>query len=244
MKNQLDPSRGLERRSFLGVAAAAFGTAALGRRATLPSLPGPEARLTFPEFVRAFGPVARELVRDTSRMGEDRYLQTLASFAVRLVDVPIPEMRQTSKGDGPRNFMGVNEGGEDDPFVVLHWRLEPGARIGLHPHLYGNVVTLGLEGEAMIQNYEMVGDPDFDRREPFPVCKVHEQILRAGEINVVPLSHGYVHGFVAGPAGARGLDITTRIRDKRPTPSLQVSPKALDAARGLYEGTWRHEEKK
>jgi len=244
MQDEIDPSRGLERRSFLGVAAAALGTAALGQSRFSPSLPGSEARLTFAEFVRGFGPMGRELVRDTSRMGEDRYLHTLASFAVRLVDVPIPEMRQTSKGDGPRNFIGVNEVGEDDPFVVLHWRMEPGSRIGLHPHLYGNVVTLALEGEAMIQNYEMVGDADFDRRDPFPVRKVHEQILRPGGINIVPLAHGYIHGFVAGPAGARGLDITTRIRAKRPTPSLEVSQKAIDAARGVYEGTWRPEEKK
>jgi quercetin dioxygenase-like cupin family protein len=244
MHHAADPARGLERRSFLGAAAAALGATALGDRHLSPLLRGPETRLTFPEFVRAFGPVAKELVGDTSRLGEDRYLHTLASYAVRLVDVPVPEMRQTSKGDGPRNFMGVNDGGEDDPFVVLHWRLEPGARIGLHPHIYGNVVTLGLEGEARIQNYETVGAPDFDRRDPFQVRKIHEQILRPGEINVVPLSHGYVHGFVAGPAGARGLDITTRIRPKRPTPSLEVSPKAIDAARGVYEGTWRYEEKK
>jgi len=243
MTHEIEPSRGLERRSFLGAAAAAFGTVALGQSPLSPARPGPQPRLTYPEFVKAFGPVARDLVRDTSRLGEDRYLHTLASYAVRLVDVPVPEMRQTTKGAGPHNFMGANEVGDDDPFVVLHWRMEPGSRIGLHPHLYGNVVTLGLEGEALIQNYEVAGDPDFDRKEPFHVRKIHEQILRPGEINLVPLSHGYVHGFVAGPAGARGLDITTRIREKRPTPSLEVSPNAIDAARGLYEGTWRYEKK-
>jgi hypothetical protein len=243
MQDSLDRSRGPERRSFLGVAAAAFGTAAFGHRQISTALADPRSRLTFPEFVRAFGPIARELVRDTSRLGEDRYLHTLASYAVRLVDVPIPELRQTTKGPGPHNFMGANDVGDDDPFVVLHWRMEPGSRIGLHPHIYGNVVTLGLEGDAVIQNYEVVGVPDFDCTASFQVRKIHEQILRPGEINIVPLSHGYVHGFVAGPSGARGLDITTRIRDKRPTPSLEVSPRPLDAARGLYEGTWRYEKK-
>ena len=160
MQDELDPSRGLERRSFLGVAAAAFGTAALGHEPILFSSPrfGSAPHVSRVR-ARPSRPIARDLVRDTSRIGEDRYLHTLASFAVRLVDVPIPEMRQTSKGDGPQNFMGVNEVGDDDPFVVLHWRTGARrSRIGLHPHLYGNVVTLGLEGEAVIQNYEMVGD--------------------------------------------------------------------------------------
>jgi hypothetical protein len=243
MHREPDPSRGLERRSFLGVAAATFGTAALGRRPFSAPLPGSQTRLAFPEFVKAFVPIARELVRDTSRMGEDRYLQTLASYAVRLVDVPVPELEPWGMGEGPKKFIGSNEVGEDCPFVVLHWRMEPGSKIGLHPHIYGNVVTLGLEGEAVIQNYEVDGEPDFDRQGPFPVRRIHEQILRPGEINLVPLSHGYVHGFVAGPAGARGLDITTRIRPKRPTPSLDVSQKPIDAARGVYEGTWRYEKK-
>jgi hypothetical protein len=246
MHEELDHLAGVvvERRSFLSVAAAAIGAGALGRASFGPPAVAAEPRLTLPEFRQAFVPIARDLLRDVSRMGEDRYLHTLASFAVRLADVPVPEMRRTTKGDGPHNFIGANEGGDDDPFVVLHWRLESGAKIGLHPHTYGNVVTLGLDGEAVVQNYEMVGDADFERVAPFPVRKVHEQILRPGEINFVPLSHGYVHGFVAGPSGARGLDITTRIREKTRNASLEVSPKAIDAARGLYEGTWRFEREK
>jgi hypothetical protein len=243
MQKAIDSSRGLERRSFLGAAAAALGAATLGTRDAFAASARPETRLTFAEFVRAASPVARDLVGDTSRMGEDRYLHTLASFAVRLAEVPVPEMNQTSKGDGPRTFIGVNDTDDDCPFVVLHWRLEAGARIGLHPHIYGNVVTLGLEGEALIQNYEVAGEPDFDRKEPFQVRRIHVQILRPAEINLVPLAHGYVHGFVAGPSGARGLDITTRIKEKRRTPSLVVSEKPIDAARGLFEGTWRYDEK-
>jgi quercetin dioxygenase-like cupin family protein len=234
----------VERRSFLSVAAAAICATTQGRRAVGPLAPTAEPRLTLPEFLKAVVPVARELVADTTRMGEDRYLHTLASFAVRLVDVPVPEMRRITKGDGPHNFIGANETDDDCPFVVLHWRMEPRARVSLHPHTYGNVVTLGLEGEALIQNYEVDGVADYERATPFTVRKTHEQILRPGEINLVPLAHGYVHGFVAGPKGARGLDITTRIRDKQPNVALEVAATPIDAARGLYEGTWRFEGKK
>lgn len=227
-----------ERRSFLGLAAAAIAEAARGGRTSRSPTIGEDLRLTVAEFAKIFVPMARELLRDTSRMGEDRYLHTLASLAVRLVDVPVPELRQNSKGDLPKTFIGANEIGDDAPFVVLHWKMEPSAKVGLHPHTYGNVVTLGLEGEAVIENYEMVGEPDFDRKEPFDVRKVHEQILRPFDTNLVPLSHGYVHGFTAGPSGARGLDITTRIREKRPNATLKVSPKSGNAGFGIFEGRW------
>lgn len=246
MKHRSDNEPGVfvERRSFLSVAAAALGAAALGRAPTYASMPTADTRLDFAEFLRVVVPIAKELIGDKSRMGEDRYLHTLASYAVRLADVPIPKMRQTTKGLGPHNFIGANEAGDDCPFVVLHWRIEPGAKVGLHPHTYGNVVTLGLEGEAVVQNYEMVETADFKRVEPFTVRRVQEQILRPGSVNLVPLTHGYVHGFVAGPTGARGLDITTRLYERQPNTSLEISPKPVDAARGLYEGVWRFERDK
>lgn len=194
--------------------------------------------LDFEEFLAEAVPLARDLVGDTSRTGQDRYLFSLAALAACLRDVPVPELRET-KSTPPRNFIGVNEC--DAPFTVLHWRVEPGGRIGLHPHIYGNVVTLCLEGEVRIENYEMTGKRDFDTRESFQVRRAHDQHLLPGCVNLLNLEHGYVHGFEAGPAGARGLDITTRIREKRSTPSLVVSPEPLDVARALFEGRWKHD---
>lgn len=188
-------------------------------------------------FVREAVPLAEALLADKSRLGQDRYLHTIAALAVRLRDVPLPEMRETSKDSKARTFLGAHE--FEAPFTILHWRLEPGARIGLHPHIYGNVVTLCLGGEVHIENYEMVNERDFDRAEPFEVRRTHDQILLPGDINLVSLEHSYVHGFVAGPEGAQGLDITTRIRDKRPTPTLIVSPQAIDAERRIFEGRWQ-----
>ena len=62
--------------------------------------------------------------------------------------------------------------------------------------------------------------------------------MSPGDLNVVSLEHGYVHGFWAGPAGARGLDITTRIKPKRSTPVLAVEPEPTDAARRIFAGRW------
>lgn len=236
------PGVHVERRSFLGLAAASL---LLARRTGVGTHAGvlpDDLELDYEAFRALAVPVARELMADTSRLGEDRYLHTLAALAVRLVDVPVPELRRKGDGyEGPRTWIGANDGGEEDPFVVLHWKMEPGSEIGLHAHTYGNVVTLGLEGATRIRNFEMVGERDFEKREVFRMRRCAEQVLTPGAINLVPLAHGYCHGFVAGPQGARGLDITTRILPKRTAPLLEISGEPLDELGCEFEARWRFE---
>lgn len=225
----------IERRSLFGLCAA------LG---LLPRLGATRARaeeftLDFDGFLNEAVPLAEELIGDTSRAGQDRYLCALAALAAGLRDVPVPEMNETTAKDSPaRTFLGANEC--DAPFTVLHWRLEPGARIGLHPHLYGNVLTRCLAGEARVENYELAGVPDFETNEPFQVRRTNDQVLLPGSMNLLNLEHGYVHGFVAGPQGARGLDITTRIKPKCATPTLLVGKATGAESQRLFEARWRH----
>lgn len=234
------PGVHVERRSFLALAAASLLLARRTGASTHAGALPDDLELDYEAFLALAVPVARELVADTSRAGEDRYLHTLAALSVRLVDVPIPELRRKAMGyEGPGTWIGANDGGEDDPFVVLHWKMEPGSEVGLHAHTYGNVVTLGLEGTARIRNYEVVGEPDFETKGSFRVQRTTEQVLRAREINLVPLAHGYCHGFVAGREGARGLDITTRIKPKRTAPSLEVADEPLNELGTEYEARWR-----
>ncbi len=231
---EVAPGVVVERRCFLTMAAAAFGVSGFSGRVDARARLHPERRITLEEFLTEVVPVARELKADTSAVGEDRYLHTLASFAVRLGEVALPEMHPS--GQGPNTFIGVSWGG--DPFVVLHWRMEPGAFIRLHPHTYGNVVTVGLEGQARVRNFETLAAPDFESAAPVRLRLTNDQLLTPGRINLVPLSHGFVHGFQAGAAGARGLDITTRLRDKRPTPYLDVEENPVDGENRIYTGRW------
>ncbi len=234
LRSALEVESGLRisRRSLLGFAGV-LGLAPIARGAAQ------SGELDFEGFLREAVPLANDLVGDTSRVGQDRYLHAIASFAACLSGVPVPEMRDNTSPTSPaRTFIGDNPC--DAPFTVLHWRMEPGARIGLHPHIYGNVVTLCLEGEVRIENYEMVGERDFETREPFEVRRNNDQVLLPGGINLVSLEHGYVHGFEAGPAGARGLDITTRIRERKPTPTLVLGTEPVDAGRRIFEGTWKY----
>ena len=104
-------------------------------------------------------------------------------------------------------------------------------------HTYGNVVTLGQDGEALVSNYEQVGPRTFATDADVTVVRVEEQVLRRGDVNLVSLERHYVHGFVAGPAGASGLDITTRIRPRDKSPTLEVLA-AVDADERTFRARW------
>ena len=233
---QVSPGVVVERRCFLKTLAVGFGALSIRGVATA-HLAGSDERLTYEEFLTEVAPVARKLVGDISLAGQQRYLLTLASYAVRLADAPVPAMRDSGQGAGPGTFIGAIPGG--DPFIVLHWRMEPGTIIRPHAHTYGNVLTLALEGEIRVENYEMVGARDFDAKGTFKARKTQSQILTPGQVNLVNLERDYIHGFQAGARGGRGLDITTRIKERRETtPYLNLSKKPVEIEPGIYEASW------
>ena len=233
---ELLPGVIVERRCFLRTVALAFSSLAVPGIATAQLARASDERLSYEEFLKEVIPVARKLVSDKSLVGQHRYLLTLASYAVRLADVPVPPMRDSGQGASAGTFIGANPGG--DPFIVLHWRMEPGTVIRAHPHTYGNVLTLSLEGEIRVENFEMVGVRDFDARGTFKVRKTQSQVLTPGRVNLVNLERDYIHGFQASARGGRGLDITTRIREKRDTPYLSLSRKPAEREPDIYEASW------
>lgn len=233
---QISPGVVVERRCFMKTAALAFGSLSIPGVATA-HLGRSNERLTYEEFLKEVVPVARKLVSDTSLAGQQRYLLTIASYAVRMADAPVPAMRDSGQGAGAGTFIGAIPGA--DPFIVLHWRMEPGSIIRPHAHTYGNVMTLALEGEVRVENFEMVGARDFDARGTFKARKTQSQLLTPGQVNLVNLESGYVHSFQAGTRGGRGLDITTRIKPRRETtPYLKLANKPVEIEPGVYEASW------
>jgi len=234
-EREVAPGVVVERRSFMKVFGAALAASSV---VGIPWAGAEEVihnELTYAEFLELAIPIAKQLVSDSTPLGQDRYLLTLASIAVRLSDVPLPEMRDSGQGAGPGTYIGFNPGG--DPFTVLHWKMKPGSAIRVHAHTYGNVVTLGLEGDASIENYEVAGERRFAPDSKFNVRRTREQWLTRGGVNLVNLERDYIHGIEAGSRGARGLDITTRIKAKEPTPYLVFSGR-LTNADGTRPATW------
>jgi hypothetical protein len=232
---EVSPGVTVVRRSAVFTLAGLFAAALPSGAARAQAQAMAQSSLTFEAFLSEAKPIAAALIGDTSRIGQSRYLLGVAAVAARLSDVPVPErMNDSGQGETPGTFVGFNPGG--DPFNVLHWRMEPGARIRPHAHTYGNVVTLGLAGEALVENFEVVGERDFATNAAFEARRTHAQILQPGSVNLINLERDYMHGFTAGAAGARGLDITTRLAPRAPTPYL-IIPAAADR-NAVFSAHW------
>ena len=196
--------------------------------------------LPFDQFLAQANPLAQRLVGDVSASGQYRYLRSIAALASKLHSVPIPgKWNNTDQGETPKSYrIGFNPGG--DPFKVLHWRLEPGAICRPHAHTYGNVVSIGLEGLARVRNYEVVGGPNYESGGTFLVRQTVDQLLEPGSVNLVSLVKNYIHGFDAGPDGARGLDITTPLKPRpvHSTPYLSIGKTPVDEFHRTFEASW------
>lgn len=235
-----EPGCTIERRHLLTFASSVLLGAAATVRPAFAALadevlatPASE-RIGLDAFLAEVVPVAKALVADGSAVGQDRYLHALAMAACRLADLQPPELRPSGQGEGAS--IGVHPGG--DPFVVLHWKLEPGARIRPHAHTYGNVVTVGLAGDCVVRHWDVEGERHADAGRPVRVRCTRARRLVFGGIDLVSLEHDCVHGFVAGELGARGLDITTRLRDKQPTPYLDLGQGDEARVGEVFETAW------
>lgn len=231
---ETEPGVIVERRCFLKTAAILLGAVTLPGLAPLRVGATQSPTLTMEEFLAEAVPVANALLENPSRVGQDHYLLQVASLAVRLGEVEQPDFRETPAA-GPGTWIGGS--GMAKPVIALHWKMNPGASIRHHAHTYGNVVTLGLDGMTQIENFEVVGERDYDTSDTFQVRRTISQLLTPGSTNLVNLERNYIHGFRAGVDGARGLDITTRIHPRRETPYLVLREQdKIDT--NVFDGNW------
>ncbi len=235
---RVEPGLFIERRCFLAATAGALAAAGLLPGAAYARL-APADAISFDEFLAGVLPEAKRLVADVSAAGQDVYLKTLAEHAIRLGDAPKPSWNDSGQSLIPGTFIGANAapgGGTTEPFVVLHWRMDPGTRVEAHAHTYGNVCTLGLAGEVQVSNFEMLGARDFEVTTAFVARRTVLQNLTRGSVNLVSLDRNYIHGTVAGQTGGRGLDITTRIKPRRPgVPYLRLERRRAGAD---FDAVW------
>lgn len=225
----------LQRRSFMALASTVLAGMALPGMAQDSQKALKAGRLSLEQFLAEVAPLAKQFVTDKSPRGQDRYLHHLAQYAVHLAEVAQPKLRPSSQGK--HTSIGFIPGGE--PFVVLYWHMEPNTVIRPHAHTYGNVLTVALKGETLVENYEMLEAPNFTREGDFEVQRTGRVILKPGQTAAVNLDHGYIHGFKAGPNGAAGLDLTTRLKPKpdHSTPYLRLgkpNPQGFDR----YQAAW------
>lgn len=220
---------------ILGRAAVAIGSPSTGT----PSDSDVDAKLDWASFIKACEPIARELHKDASASGQEAYLHWLASTIMRARANEIPRAKMGRFGTlEPAIRFGVFYRGH--PFFIVEWQLEPGAFLPPHCHPNASVCTLGLEGEARIRNFEVVGEaPEFSSRQTFLVRETHNEIIAPGRINTLSSKRDNIHTFQAGKSGARGIDISTYHGPEVGFSFLDIAATPREPERRTFDAVWR-----
>lgn len=191
--------------------------------------------LSWEEFISEAVPVAQQLLKENGT-DFDNYLYRIASIAVRLRAAPetklyplgvVPDINLAPSYKGP-------------PFAVIQWKMEAGAIFPPHNHPNYSVCTVGLEGEARIRNYEVLGEaPAFSSKKSFRVRQTHDEFIAAGRVNTLSPARDNIHRFEASRQGARGIDITTLHGAELGFSFIEMADKPLDAGQRIYEAAWK-----
>ena len=192
--------------------------------------------LGWEEFLKQAVPVAQQILKE-SRVDTDYYLYQVASMAARLSAVPDTKLYPMGKLTPPISLAPSYKG---PPFAIIQWRMAPGAVFPPHNHPNYSVCTLGLEGEAQIRNYEIVGvAPEFSSQKSFRVRQTHDEFIAKGRINTLSPTRDNIHRFRAGREGARGIDITTLHGNDVGFSFIDIADKAVDPDASVYEASWK-----
>jgi hypothetical protein len=242
----------MDRRKFLAftsIGLLATGTGAPARANDKLISPGEklsdgpnDGLISWDQFLDRSISTAKNMIDDRSQGGQDAYLYALGSIASKLGELPDV---QTS------DFGGLNPAYEldlifrdpDSPFIVLYWKMEPGAVLPAHCHPGANVCTLCTGGRAIIRNFDTVrGSPPCwsETDEQFGVIETKREVLRPGVVNTVTEMRNNIHRFEAGPEGAQGIDITSGYdRPPKPFSFLQIGERKSGSVKeGEFSGRW------
>jgi hypothetical protein len=193
-------------------------------------------------FLKQSVPHAEELYKDSSASGQDAYLHWLAAMIARVRPAQVPRVKvgRFGKIEPPVHF-GMSYRGK--PFFIVEWQLAPHAWLPPHCHPNASVCTVGLEGEARIRNFEIVGKaPEFASRQTFLVRETHNEVIAPGRINTLSSTRDNIHTFQAGKSGARGIDISSLHGSDIGFSFLDIAAKPKDAEGRIFEAAWKGRE--
>src|SRR6267143_685052 len=191
--------------------------------------------LAWDDFLKQSVPVAQQLIADPA-FSVDEYLYRIGSLATRLKEIPNSALG-SYKTVEPRVWFGPSFRGS--PFLIIQWRMEPGAVLPPHNHPNASVCTLGFEGEVRLRNFEIIGEaPDYASKKTFRVRETRNETMTHGRINTLsPLSDN-IHCFQVGKEGARGIDINTLHGKIGPFSFLDIGKTPSDSEKRIFEAAW------
>lgn len=229
----------VERRSVLWLSAAAVASVLTG--GSLPARDNqgrqekdkPDPR-SFAGFLAAAYPKARGVVASGGK-DEEAYLHSVAA-ALSRVAKPGGEIRKDM-----RAFMQQHrKEGERFPISVAAMRLRPGRGFAHHDHRDYNGVILGVEGEVRIRNFDILGDnPVPPKGKTFQIRETRDDLILPGRFSTLGQTRENVHELVAGPDGARVLDVFTFFKRGARSVMMKVEAKPRDEKKRIWDAAWR-----
>ena len=199
-----------------------------------PPLPTGGGALDVAEFLRELYPRAQGFVA-SGGAEEEAYLMTVGELMARLEPPAVDEARSAMRSFWERHHT------EDARFeiLVLMFELAPGKGFSHHDHRDYNGVILGVDGEAHVRNYDILGDtlvpPD---GETFQIRQTRDDLILPGRFSTLGTTRDNVHELIAGPEGAVVLDVFTYLAQDARSYSMEVDPNPRDPARRIHDASW------
>ena len=197
---------------------------------------GSFAPLSHADFGRRWQALARELGLAPSQCDES-YAAQLAGLVARLPLSALPPLtsprRSPGFAAGPTWFL--------EPCVMIEFQMEPGAALRLHNHPPQVVLTLCAEGEVAYRHFEVEGQapPCTEIGGTFHARETRSGFLTTGRTTALTRVRDGIHGFAAGPQGARIVDFTVSTTADIETFSyIELAPEPRDAERRVFEASW------
>jgi hypothetical protein len=229
-----DESAGLtiERRAFIAVpACAALGILARFR-GELAAQDKPQT-ITFDTFVEEAGAQARKLIADGGR-GEGDYLHHIAALAERIDRVPDTPLGEPFKG---LIRSGMNYRGSG--IVVVQWSMEKGLTYPPHNHPNYNGITLGIEGECRIRNFDVVGGlPEMATDARFRVRETQSALMTPGRVvSMMATNRDNIHTLHTYSKAVRGIDVMALVGKHVGFSFVNIDDRRKNDE-GVYDAAW------
>jgi hypothetical protein len=193
--------------------------------------------LTRAELGRRWQALALELEHAPPEHDES-YAAQLAGLVARLSLADLPPL------ENPRGNRGFKAGltWQLARAVAIEFQMEPGAELRLHNHPPQVVLSLCAEGEVRFRHFELEGEAppctEIDGT-PFAVRATRTGLLRPRSSTSFTRTRDAIHGFVAGPRGARLVDFTLSLTPDIETFSyLELLPEPLAPDEGVHWARW------
>lgn len=200
---------------------------------TAPILLALRTATDFEEFTAQAGRHAQRMIADPNR-NEEEYLLLIAALAAGIKQFPPAELNRVFKTmRAGMSYIGSG-------IAVLPWRMEPNTVYQAHNHPGYNGITLGLEGECRMRNFNVVGNaPDMKSKASFLVRETQYNVLRPGMVtSIMSTTRDNIHEIEVGSKGVRAVDIIAKVGPDAGFSFVNIAGKPKEPRDRVYEAKW------